>query len=375
MSTNENHIEELDNESRGMPSVNEIGASSGKRGVIVIAIVLVGGLLGGLVYMKAKKNSSAAQSVQPKAFHVSSAVPQRTFSLPPEPLKEAPKLPAAIVQKSVAVPAPQNVVSVQAASPKLPGKLALQSQKKRIDKSSSTMMITGQTSSAASSFQQPNLRQEADGEGALDGLLQPTVSLKRSAESLGDRNFILAKGSFLNCALQTRLDTTVPGMTSCVITRNVYSDNGKVLLVERGSTVSGEYKSNIKQGQARIFVLWNRIKTINGVVINLDSPGTDSLGGAGVTGYVDNHFFERFGAALMLSLVDDIAATLAQNGAGNETNINLDSSGSTANGAIEEVLKNTINIQPTLYKNQGEVVGIYIARDLDFSSVYNVSAE
>ena len=39
-----------------------------------------------------------------------------------------------------------------------------------------------------------------------------------------------------------------------------------------------------------------------------------------------------------------------------------------------EALKNTINIPPTLYKNQGEQVGIYIARDLDFSDVYDVSA-
>jgi type IV secretion system protein VirB10 len=374
MSTNENQIEELENESRGMPSVNEIGASSAKRGVIVIAIVLVAGLVGGLVYMKSQK-SNVAQAVQQKAFHVSTAVPSRTFQLPPEPKEIAPpKLPEPVVQKAVAVPAPQ-AVTVQAATPALPGKLALQAQKRRIDKSASTMMITGESRSTSRSTPQTNFGQEPEGEGALDGLLKPTVSLKRSAESLGDRNFILAKGSFLNCALQTRLDTTVPGMTSCVITRNIFSDNGKVLLIERGSTVSGEYKSNIKQGQARIFVLWNRVKTINGVVINLDSPGTDALGGSGVEGYVDNHFFERFGAALMLSLVDDIAANLSRGSGGDETTISLDNTGNASNGAIEEVLKNTINIPPTLYKNQGEVVGIYIARDLDFSSVYNVSAE
>lgn len=161
-------------------------------------------------------------------------------------------------------------------------------------------------------------------------------------------------------------------MTACVITRNIYSDNGKVLLIERGSTASGEYKSSLRQGMARIFVLWSRIKTPHGVVIDLDSPGTDQLGGAGVPGYVDTHFWERFGGALMLSLVDDVAAGLATNQNNNQFNFNNTSDA--AQNMATEALKNTINIPPTLYKNQGEQVGIYIARDLDFSDVYDVSA-
>ena len=31
-----------------------------------------------------------------------------------------------------------------------------------------------------------------------------------------------------------------------------------------------------------------------GVVINIDSPATDSLGRAGIGGFIDNHYFERF---------------------------------------------------------------------------------
>ena len=38
-----------------------------------------------------------------------------------------------------------------------------------------------------------------------------------------------------------------------------------------------------------------------------------------------------------------------------------------------EELRNSVGIRPTLKKNQGELVSIFIARDLDFSPVYTVS--
>lgn len=148
------------------------------------------------------------------------------------------------------------------------------------------------------------------------------------------------------------------------------------MLVERGSTVTGEYQSNMKQGQARIFVLWNRIKTPNGVVINLGSPGTDSLGGSGIPGYVENHFWQRFGGAILLSLIQDAGAAGA-NALSNQadTAITLNNTSGASQALAAEALKNTINIPPTLYKNQGDRLGIYVARDLDFKTVYDLKPE
>jgi len=36
----------------------------------------------------------------------------------------------------------------------------------------------------------------------------------------------------------------------------------------------------------------------------------------------------------------------------------------------EKVLESTINIPPLIYTNQGGVVGVYTAQDIDFSGVY-----
>lgn len=211
------------------------------------------------------------------------------------------------------------------------------------------------------------------GEQASSGLgskLTATKTNKALAGVLYNRDYLIAKGAYIDCVLNTSLNSTVAGMTKCTLTRNIYSDNGTTLLLERGSEVTGEYRANIAQGQSRLFVLWDRIKTPYGIVIDLASPATDSLGAGGVDGYVDTHFWQRFGGAMMLSLVDDFAAYVATNGS--ENAINLENSSDTAQSMAAEALKSTINIPPTFYKNQGERVGIVVARDLDFSTVYQL---
>ena len=361
---------------RGMPSVNERGPSTATRGVIVFFIILTIVLAGSLGYWKYQINQERnAQNTAQKDLQITSAVPTRTFTDLPE--KTTAPATAVPVVNSVAENKPPIVFDKSGYA-----QTANNTPQQVLDKSGSTMMVGGvktQEAAALNGQVLNPLQREAPGEMA--SLLTSTRTPPTSAGTLGNRNFILAKGSFIDCALQTRLDSTVPGMTACVITRNIYSDNGKILLLERGSTVTGEYQSNMKQGMTRIFVLWSRIKTPNGIVIPLDSPGTDQLGGSGLPGYVDNHFWERFGGALMLTLINDAAQGLSSyignlsSHAGLQQNFNGSSGGSnSAQNVATEALRNTINIPPTLYKNQGEQVGIYVARDLNFSSVYDVTA-
>jgi type IV secretion system protein VirB10 len=214
------------------------------------------------------------------------------------------------------------------------------------------------------------------GKSLLSSLLTNNNEDKSNASFLGNRNLLIAQGTFIDCVLRTKLISTVAGMSSCVISKNIYSDNGKVVLVERGSEVIGQYQTTLQQGQKRIFVLWNRIKTPNGVVIDLASPGTDSLGASGLPGWVDTHFWERFGSALLFSVVDDLAqaAVNQSNNSDNQT-INFGNTAEASGEVATEIIKSTIDIKPTLYKNQGERINIFVARDLDFSGVYDVRAK
>lgn len=205
--------------------------------------------------------------------------------------------------------------------------------------------------------------------------LQPTSTPRAYASVLPDRNFLITKGTFLDCALETAIDSTVAGFTSCRLTRSVYSDNGRVLLLERGSRITGQYQSGqVRPGMNRIFVLWDRVETPNGVVVDLDSPGIDALGRSGLPGHVNHHFIQRFGAALMLSLIDDyVKYQIAKEQ--NSQQVQFTDTTSQTQQLAAIALQDSIDIPPTLFKNQGDHIKVYVARDIDFRNVYRLEAK
>jgi type IV secretion system protein VirB10 len=213
------------------------------------------------------------------------------------------------------------------------------------------------------------------GAGLFGGQLQGSATPRVVGGMLGNRSLTLPKGTAFTCALKTKVISAVSGLVGCQVQRNVYSDDGRVLLLERGSHLDGEYRiASVRPGTVRIPVLWTRIRTPLGVTVDIESPGTGQLGESGIDGYLDNRWGERIGAAMLLSLIDDSVKLIIQSQA-NESNadtIVLPSTTANTSKLAEKVLESTINIPPLIYQNQGGIVGIYVARDVDFSSVYEL---
>jgi len=356
-----------------MPSVNEHTSSAAKRGLgylFLLAVLILGLALAYFWFIKSRK--VAADAPPSTQDQVTASVPPRTFDAIPPPPPEARQPPA-----YGRLGAPTGSPYVQ------PGPLPPRPQ---LDKSASGLMVIESGSPGAGNTPVnmeigpemviPNTGEPSANVGrpSLSDRLTGTATEMTSAGYLADRNMTVAKGAMIDCVLKTRLDTTVPGMSACNVTRNIYSDNGKILLIERGSEVVGEYTTGVQQGRNRIFVLWTRIKTPNGVVISLDSPGTDSLGGAGLGGHVKYHFWRRFGAAMLLSVVDDAASYAANRNRNGGTTVNFGSTANAAGDMADTVLQQTIHIPPTLYKNQGDRINIFVARDLYFGDVYGLRA-
>ena len=211
-------------------------------------------------------------------------------------------------------------------------------------------------------------RQPSQPSTNLDTLRQASAIGQAQARSLPDRNFLITAGSFIPCVLQSAMDSSQPGYVSCIVPRNIYSDNGRVVLMEKGTKIVGEYQGGLNRGQYRLFVLWTRAVTPRGIAIDVASPATDALGRGGMDGRVDNFFWQRFGTALLFSLVEDAATVGSEavgNSASNTTRVPSD--------AASTILQQNSQIKPVLRKNQGEDVGITVAQDFDFSTVYGLA--
>jgi type IV secretion system protein VirB10 len=242
-----------------------------------------------------------------------------------------------------------------------------------------------QSNSATPFFGQPpgailNPPSQAERPGTVGATLYGSATPVALARRLSDQNLILPKGRQADCILTGRISDEVPGFTSCVLAQNMYSDNGRVLLLERGSELSGEYGVTNQLGSERLFVTWLRLKTPEGIEVDLSSPGTDRLGTSGLPGHLDNRWGARIGASLLLSFIKDITVAVINNQAksnsngGTSVSVTTQQPGqSTINSGsalAEEVVKQTLKIRPRLTINEGDRIAVYVARDLDFSPVY-----
>lgn len=200
------------------------------------------------------------------------------------------------------------------------------------------------------------------------GLGQAIAGEQRDAARagrLGNAAFTVPEGTVLAGTLETAINSDLPGHVRAVVSRNVTSFDGSQILIPKGSRLVGQYQSNLAVGQKRTFIIWERLIRPDGVTIALASPGTDSLGRAGVTGKVDSHFMRRFGAALLLSVIDAGGRAVTA-GSGN---VVIAGSANGATSAAGAGLQNDVNIPPTIKVAQGTAIRIFLNRDLDFADV------
>lgn len=168
----------------------------------------------------------------------------------------------------------------------------------------------------------------------------------------------VTQGTMIPAILETAINTDVPGFVRAVVSQDVRSYDGSTVLVPRSSRLVGQYQSGLQAGQKRVYVIWTRLIRPDGVSVSLGSPATGFDGTTGLSGQVNNHFFSRFGSAMLLSVISGLT-TIASGG----TSVVLGGGQDAATTALQQDGQRP----PTIRVRMGEPVRVFTARDLDFS--------
>ena len=187
-----------------------------------------------------------------------------------------------------------------------------------------------------------------------------------TARRMSELDRMIPQGAIIGAVMETALNSDLPGFARATTTRDVRSFDGSAVLIPAGSRVIGQYKSGVAQGASRVFVLWTRLIRPDGVSIELASPAVDELGRGGVGGKVNRHFLQRFGGAILTSVLSGGISAAAASLSGGSTVIV--GSASQATGLASQASQSP-DIPPTITTRQGAAVRIFVARDLDFSRV------
>jgi type IV secretory pathway VirB10-like protein len=184
-----------------------------------------------------------------------------------------------------------------------------------------------------------------------------------------DLDYQIHKSTKISAIVNEHMSTDLGGFISSVITRNIYSSNGKKLILPAGSIATGRYPAGLKRGISLAFTTWEDIRTPCGGTIHLQSPGASPMGLPGQKLEIDSHFIERFGSSMMLSLVNagvSIAGGFATQG-NSQTISDIQQN---LNKSSEIALQDSIGIKPTGYARAGQEISILVARDLNFKNIF-----
>jgi len=198
-----------------------------------------------------------------------------------------------------------------------------------------------------------------------DRLATSSVQIAR-ATRLRDTALIAPQGTVIPAILETALNSDLPGFARAIVSSDVRGYDNSTVLIPKGSKLVGEYKSAVSPGQSRAFVVWTRLLTPEGVSIDLGSPGADELGRGGLAGETNTHFLRRFSSSILTSVIT-AGLAVAASGGGSSTAIILNSPATTT-GATAPLARD-LDIPDTISVKQGAAIRVFVAKDLDFSTV------
>ncbi|MBB3659923.1 type IV secretion system protein VirB10 [Rhizobium sp. BK650] len=360
------------------------------------------------------------QAPRNEGFNPPAPPPLPTVQVPEAPPPLPPPPPAPVIPAPAQIAPPVDVDCTRGKNPEDPKCIELARQAKLLERVRSTAVVFDQSERTSGPA---NASPEATGAGLFgaNGSTGTPAGAASDASGAvdGDRAFLKAiggqgvqvsvaaenrridawipQGTMIRGTLETAINSDLAGMVKAIVREDVYSFDGRRILIPAGSSLIGDYKSGVERGQERLFIVWTRMIRGDGVSVQLGSYGTDRLGRSGMTGVVDRKYWERLGPPALMTMIGGVTQYIAQLGQKPDRNItvvNTDGSvtsipqnnGIASQDRAREIAAETIasgiqqlaseafqdsrNIRPTIHIAQGSDITVFVTRDLDFSDLY-----
>jgi type IV secretory pathway VirB10-like protein len=181
---------------------------------------------------------------------------------------------------------------------------------------------------------------------------------------------IVRQGKFVDCVIVNEvradlMESPVIGMVS----RDFVSLDGQYVLVPAGAKLIGSAGRVQNLQQVRVYLRFDRVlfpdqRSAYFPVRHL--PALDGAGAVGVEGEVDRHFMLMFGSAVMLGMLDGLAAAVEGVNPANPTLSQLIAARTSMNTSqvVAGILARYGNVVPTITVEPGSTMKVFFAEDV-----------
>src|SRR5207247_1359996 len=122
------------------------------------------------------------------------------------------------------------------------------------------------------------------------------------------KTYRLLEGTILETVLTNRLNGSLPGPVTTMLTADMYSHDRQHLLVPQGSRILGEVKPVANFGLQRLAVVFHRIIMPDGYSVSLDQfQGLNQIGETGLRDQVNHHYLQIFGVSIAIGAIAGLA--------------------------------------------------------------------
>jgi type IV secretory pathway VirB10-like protein len=185
---------------------------------------------------------------------------------------------------------------------------------------------------------------------------------------------VVRQGKFLDCVLvnELRVDLAESAVVA-MVSRNFLSGDDEYVLVPAGAKLLGTAGTVQNLQQARVYLKFERVifpdqRSAYFPVRQLGA--VDGAGAVGLPGDVDRHLMLQFGAAIMLGVLDGLAAAVQSPTAVGEPSVRDLVMGRTSSNfatVVASIVQRYANVVPTISVEPGATMKVFFAEDVRMS--------